>query len=76
MSNSQTNAARYSLIERYGTDVSGATAIEYGLVSALIGVLCITGASALGHAVNGQFIDILKALKAPPADPPQANGSF
>ncbi|MBL0372719.1 Flp family type IVb pilin [Rhizobium sp. KVB221] len=36
-------------------DESGATAIEYGLIAALISVALITGASALGSALNTQF---------------------
>ena len=36
-------------------DESGATAIEYGLIAALIAVALITGATALGNALNSQF---------------------
>jgi pilus assembly protein Flp/PilA len=36
-------------------DESGATAIEYGLIAALIAVALITGAGALGNALNTQF---------------------
>ena len=36
-------------------DESGATAIEYGLIAALISVALITGATALGNALNNQF---------------------
>ncbi len=33
----------------------GATAVEYGLIAALIGVVIIGGASAIGAAMNTQF---------------------
>jgi pilus assembly protein Flp/PilA len=36
-------------------DHSGATAVEYGLIAALIGVVIITGASAAGQAIAGKF---------------------
>jgi pilus assembly protein Flp/PilA len=36
-------------------DESGATAIEYGLIAALISVALITGAGALGTSLNSQF---------------------
>ena len=36
-------------------DESGATAIEYGLIAALISVALITGASALGSNLGLQF---------------------
>lgn len=36
-------------------DESGATAIEYGLIAALISVALITGATALGGSLNNVF---------------------
>ena len=36
-------------------DESGATAIEYGLIAALISVALITGATTLGGSLNNQF---------------------
>jgi pilus assembly protein Flp/PilA len=36
-------------------DESGATAIEYGLIAALISVALITGATALGGSLDNQF---------------------
>ena len=36
-------------------DESGATAIEYGLIAALISVALIGGATALGKGLNSQF---------------------
>lgn len=43
------------LFERFMNDESGATAIEYGLIAALISVALITGATTLGNALNTQF---------------------
>lgn len=43
------------LISRLLKDESGATAIEYGLIAALISVALITGATALGTSLNTQF---------------------
>jgi pilus assembly protein Flp/PilA len=34
---------------------SGATAVEYGLIVALISVVIIAGATALGSAIGGKF---------------------
>lgn len=44
-----------NLLNRFVKDESGATAIEYGLIAALISVALITGATTLGDALNSQF---------------------
>jgi pilus assembly protein Flp/PilA len=44
-----------AIFARFMKDESGATAIEYGLIAALISVALITGATALGNALNAQF---------------------
>ena len=65
------------MVKRYKIDETGATAIEYGLMSALIGVLLITGASALGQSVNDLFNGVSLAVEGidgdAPADIPQTN---
>ena len=38
----------------------GATAVEYGLIAALVGVAAIAGMSALGGNLNKTFTDIGK----------------
>ena len=43
---------------RFARDESGATAVEYGLIAALIGVVIIAGATTLGTALNQKFNDI------------------
>lgn len=40
---------------KFWQDESGATAIEYGLIAALIAVAIIGGASALGGSISGLF---------------------
>ena len=40
---------------RFVKDESGATAIEYGLIAALIAVVIITGATAVGTALNNKL---------------------
>ncbi|KQZ97822.1 hypothetical protein ASD64_16615 [Mesorhizobium sp. Root157] len=43
------------LLSRFAKDESGATAIEYGLIAALIALAIIVGAGALGSSLNTQF---------------------
>jgi pilus assembly protein Flp/PilA len=43
------------IFARLMKDESGATAIEYGLIAALISVALITGATALGDSLNTTF---------------------
>ncbi|RJT38770.1 Flp family type IVb pilin [Mesorhizobium waimense] len=47
-----------NLIARFVKDESGATAIEYGLIAALIALAIMVGAGALGNALNEKFGDI------------------
>ena len=47
-----------NLVTRYINDESGATAIEYGLIAALIGVAIIAGARTLGGNLNAKFDEI------------------
>ncbi|MBB4143601.1 Flp family type IVb pilin [Rhizobium rhizoryzae] len=46
------------IFARFVKEESGATAIEYGLIAALISVALIAGASALGNKLNNQFTNI------------------
>jgi pilus assembly protein Flp/PilA len=43
------------MFARFMKDESGATAIEYGLIAALIAVAIITGATTLGSNLNAKF---------------------
>jgi pilus assembly protein Flp/PilA len=52
------------LLTRLMKDESGATAIEYGLIAALIGVAIITGAKSVGTALNTKFSNIATTLNS------------
>ncbi|YBV95782.1 Flp family type IVb pilin [Phyllobacteriaceae bacterium JZ32] len=52
-----------NLFARFNRDESGATAIEYGLIAALISVAIIGGASALGTSINTKFTSIGTTLE-------------
>ena len=57
------------LFSRFLKDESGATAIEYGLIAALISVALITGATTLGDALNNQFDNLSKELNFTSTNP-------
>lgn len=50
------------LVNRFITDESGATAIEYGLIAALISVVIIGAATAVGTALDTTFKAVATAL--------------
>lgn len=52
------------IFARFLKDESGATAIEYGLIAALISVALITGATTLGEKLNTTFTDISGKMNA------------
>ena len=54
-------------IRRFIADEGGATAIEYGLLAALIAVVIIAGASALGANINTLFNNIANCISNPGA---------
>ena len=43
------------MLNQFLNDESGATAIEYGLIAALVAVVIITGLTALGTQLNTKF---------------------
>ena len=43
------------LFSRFVKDETGATAIEYGLIAALIAVAIIVGATSVGTKLNSKF---------------------
>jgi pilus assembly protein Flp/PilA len=51
-------------VSRFLNDESGATAIEYGLIVALIAVVIITAVSALGTKLNTVFTGVTTKLTA------------
>ena len=50
------------LFARFVKDESGATAIEYGLIAALIALAIVAGATQLGTALDTQFKGIATEL--------------
>lgn len=52
------------LVARFMKDESGATAIEYGLIAALISVAIIAGASSLGGALNAKFTKLASTVSS------------
>lgn len=55
-----------NLVTRFIEDESGATAIEYGLIAALIAVAMIGGAGAVGGAVQSKFTAVSGAINSAP----------
>lgn len=53
-----------NLFARFVKDESGATAIEYGLIAALIGVAIITAATSLGTEIGNTFTRVQGDLAA------------
>jgi len=51
-----------NLFARFAKDESGATAIEYGLIAALISVVCIATWRLIGPALQAKYTEILTAL--------------
>jgi len=50
------------LIARFAKDESGATAIEYGLIAALIAVVIITTLGAIGTKLNAKLTAVKTGL--------------
>ena len=51
-------------LNRFLKDESGATAIEYGLIAALIAVVIVTAVTAIGTNLNAQFQKVAAAIPA------------
>jgi pilus assembly protein Flp/PilA len=51
-----------NVIVRFMKDESGATAIEYGLIAALISITIITAAASIGGKVSARFDEVDAAL--------------
>lgn len=47
-----------NMVTRFIKDESGATAIEYGLIAALISIGIITGAKSIGTNISGKFTTV------------------
>ena len=53
------------LVFRFAKDDSGATAIEYTLLAALIAVVIIVSVTSIGRSLSGQFSKIANKIGAP-----------
>ncbi len=51
------------MFKRFLQDESGATAVEYGLIAALIAVGMIAGATAIGDQLNNRFDSVAGEVK-------------
>ncbi len=49
-------------VSRFVKDESGATAIEYGLIAALIAVVIIAAVSALGTTISSKFTEVVTGM--------------
>jgi pilus assembly protein Flp/PilA len=52
-----------TLIAKFVSDDSGATAIEYGLIAALIAVVVITALTTIGTNLDTKFTAVATALR-------------
>jgi pilus assembly protein Flp/PilA len=51
------------MLKQFWNDESGATAIEYGLIAALISIAIIGGARTLGTNIGATFNNVGNAIK-------------
>ena len=54
----------FTLISRFMKEDSGATAIEYGLIAALVSVAAIGALTAMGNSLSTMFNTVSTALSA------------
>ena len=52
-----------SAVKTFVADENGVTAIEYGLIAALVGLALITGATLLGTKLSDSFTFIANKMK-------------
>ena len=52
------------MIRKFFKDESGATAIEYGLIAALVAIACIVALEAMGTSLSGMFDGVKGKLDA------------
>ena len=52
-----------SAVKTFVADENGVTAIEYGLIAALVGVAIVAAAKALGGQLSATFTDVTNAMK-------------
>lgn len=52
-----------AILKKFASNQSGATAIEYGLIAALIAVVIITALSTIGTNLNTNFSSVATSLR-------------
>jgi pilus assembly protein Flp/PilA len=50
------------MIRKFLKDESGATAIEYGLIAALVAIACIVALEAMGTSLAGMYTGVKNKL--------------
>jgi len=56
-----------NLVVGFAKDEEGASLVEYGLLVALIAVVCIAAVTLLGTKINAIFDYLANKISAPPA---------
>ena len=54
----------HKLMAKFYTDISGATAIEYGLIAALVSVAAIGALTAMGGSLKKMFNEVSSQLNS------------
>ena len=54
-----------TLLSKFWSEEDGASAIEYGLLAALIAVAIVAGVTSVGAELKTVFADVVGALKGP-----------
>jgi len=52
----------YKQFQCFAGDESGATAIEYGLIAALVSVAAIGALTTMGNTLNSMFVTVSNAM--------------
>lgn len=52
------------LMQSFLVDMDGATAVEYGLLAALLSISMIVGLSSFGDSLNNTFMTLNDAIKS------------
>jgi pilus assembly protein Flp/PilA len=60
--NHKRNLAMTKFVSKFMSDESGATAIEYGLIAALIAVVIISAVTALGSTIKTKFNAVVTGM--------------
>jgi len=58
-----------TLVLRFTRDRSGATAIEYGLIAALLAIVVLAAVGALGPSIKGLFEDTATTIDTRSLEP-------